>query len=164
MDSQDRTVISERIRNVAKNTDGLIAKLDTLTNRIETARANENHDLVEYYENQFAEASVEFMDNVETILDGWYELRGERRPSADEEMLTPEVLDEIHSTVVGIVQGLAMNLPEDARASGLREKVDLSSEGIGKLDAAIAPAAPETPPHPRRNRRKGPGNKVDLTG
>ena len=155
-------MISERIRNVAKSTDGLIAKLDTLTNRIDTARANENHDLVEYYENQFADASVEFMDNVETILDGWYALKGERRPSAEEETLTPEALDEIHSTVVGIVQGLAMNLPEDARASDLREKVDLSSEGIATLDAGIAPAAPETPPRPRR--RKSPGNKVDLTG
>lgn len=162
MDSQDRSVISERIRDVAKSTDGLIAKLDTLTNRIDTAKANENHDLVDYYENQFAEASVEFMDNVETILDDWYALRGERRPPAEEESLTPEVLDEIHSTVVGIVQGLAMNLPEDARASGLREKVDLSSAGIGALDADIAPAATEKPPRPRR--RKGPGNKVDLTG
>ena len=162
MDSQNRTVISERIKNVAKSTDGLIAKLDTLTSRIDTARTNENHDLVEYYENQFAEASVEFMDNVETILDDWYALRGERRPPAEEEALTPEVLDEIHSTVVGIVQGLALDLPEGTRASGLRKEVDLSSDGLGAQDVGIAPAASETPPRPRR--RKGPGNKVDLTG
>ena len=157
----DQNAISNRIKTVAKSTDGLIAKLDSLANRIDTARANENQELVEYYENQFAEASVEFMDSVETILDDWYTLRGERRPPSDQESLTPEMLDEIHSTVVGIVQGLALDLPEPGRASGLRDKVDSSGPKVGDAQVGIEEAA--LPPA-RTRRRKGPGGKVDLTG
>ena len=158
----DRTVITERIKNVAKNTDSLIAKLDTLTNRIDTARANENPELVEYYENQFAEVSVEFMDSVETILDDWYALQGEKRPSAEEETLTPEMLDEIHSTVVGIVQGLSLELPEGKRAAGLRERVVSPGveQGAQSMDVDLSSEVVTT----RARRRKASGNKVDLTG
>ena len=102
--------IAERIRISAANTDKLILKLDTLTNRIDTAKANENAELIEYYERLFAEASVEFLDGVESILDDWYALRGEERPPAQTERLSPEMLDSIHNTVVSIVQGLPVDL------------------------------------------------------
>ena len=98
--------ITERIRMSAANTDKLIVKLDTLTNRIDTAKANENAELVGYYERQFAEASVEFLDSVESILDNWYALRGEERPPTQDEYISPEMLESIHNTVVSIVQGL----------------------------------------------------------
>ena len=101
--------IVERIRVSASNTDKLIIRLDTLTNRIDTAKTNENAELVEYYERQFAEASVEFLDSVESILDDWYTLRGEERPPAQTEYISPETLDMIHDTVVSIVQGLPVD-------------------------------------------------------
>ena len=102
--------IVERIKVSATNTDKLITRLDTLTNRIDTARSNENAELVEYYERQFAETSVEFLDGVESILDDWYALRGEERPPAQIEQISPEMLDSIHDTVVSIVQGLPVDL------------------------------------------------------
>jgi hypothetical protein len=98
--------IKERIKTAAMNADKLIVRLDTLTSRIGTAKANDNKELVEYYERQFAEASVEFMDGVETILDEWYSLRGEKRPPAERERISSGMLDHIHDTVVAIVQGL----------------------------------------------------------
>jgi hypothetical protein len=106
--------IAGRIKAAAVSADKLIVRLDTLTNRIDTARANDNRELVEYYERQFAEASVEFMDGVETILDDWYALRGEARPPAEVEYIAPEMLDEIHDTVVSIVQGIAPASPRVA--------------------------------------------------
>jgi hypothetical protein len=107
----------ERIRAIAKETDGLIVRLETLTSRIDTARANENKELVEYYERQFAEASVEFMNGVETILDEWYALKGATRPPAGEEIIGPELLDEIHNTVVAIVQGARVTSATTAQAA-----------------------------------------------
>jgi len=136
----EKSEIESRIRLSAKNTDLLITRLDTLTGRIDTAMANQNQELVEYYERQFTEASVEFMDSVESILDDWYSLRGEARPSVDAERLSPEDLDAIHNTVVGIVQGLSF----------------LSEAGVpfeAKPTQATAPRAAE-----------GPKNRVDLTG
>lgn len=109
----DRAEIEERIKRTAEATDVLITRLDTLINRIDTAKANQNQELVEYYERQFTEVSMEFMDGVESILDGWYSIRGETRPPADTEQLSPEDLDEIHNTVVSIVQGLSI-LPKTA--------------------------------------------------
>lgn len=135
--------IEERIRLAAKNTDLLITKLDTLTGRIDTAKSNQNQELAEHYERQFAETSVEFMDGVECILDDWYSLNGETRPAVDLERLSPEVLDEIHSAVVGIVQGL-----------------QFSSETGPSLRAALAETALEDVPQ----RKAAPKQKVDLTG
>ena len=111
---RDNARAEERIRLLAKNTDALIAKLDTLVNRIDTAKVNENRELAEYYERQFAEASVEFMNGVETILDEWYVLKGIQRPSADQERLEPDMLDEIHRTVVSIVQSASRLAPQTA--------------------------------------------------
>ena len=49
--------VKDRIRRIAQNTDGLILRLDNLTNRIDMAKRNENSELVEYYERQFANVS-----------------------------------------------------------------------------------------------------------
>ena len=61
--------VKDRIRRIAQNTDGLILRLDNLTNRIDVAKRNENSELVEYYERQFADVSLEFMEGVETMID-----------------------------------------------------------------------------------------------
>ena len=92
--------VKDRIRRIAQNTDGLILRLDNLTNRIDVAKRNENSELVEYYERQFADVSLEFMEGVETMIDDWYLLKGIPRPPAEEENLSPEILDEIHGTMV----------------------------------------------------------------
>ncbi len=139
----NKVEIEERIRASAKNTDELITKLDTLTARIDMAKQNENAELIEYYERQFAETSVEFMDGVESILDDWYQLRGEPRPPASMEQLTSEDLDVIHSTVVNIVQGLSTSAPLSIRSDEVPEMP--SSQRI-------------TP------KKSGPKHSVDITG
>jgi hypothetical protein len=153
----DSAPIEERIRTLAKNTDSLIVRLDTLSSRIDTARVNENQELVEYYERQFAEASVEFMDGVETILDEWYALKGIPRPPADQEILAPEMLDEIHGAVVAIVQGMPA-APATVKP--------LADEDGKELDASIAAPEPTalTAQGVTKSRKKGPGGKVDLKG
>lgn len=148
----DITTISDRIKTVAKNADGLIVRLDTLSNRIDTARINENSELVEYYENQFAEASAEFMDSVETILDGWYALHGEKRPLVGEEEITPEMIDEIHGTVVSIVQGLPVDLPEFGSVRNLEMAAE-DKEGTESSPEVLL-----------SGRKKTSRNRVDLTG
>jgi hypothetical protein len=142
----ENTDIIKRIKHAARNTDALIAKLDTLTSRIDTARTNKNEELVQYYENQFTEVSVEFMDGVESILDGWYELRGEARPPAESEELTPEALEEIHGTVVSILQGLPVSLAPKEPVVSLTPK-----QAVG-ISSTRAP------------RDGGSRHKVDLTG
>jgi hypothetical protein len=134
--------VGERIKHTAQNTDKLIARLDTLTNRIDTAKSNDNQDLVEYYERKFAEASVEFMDSVESILDDWYALKGEARPSAEKEYLSPETLNVIHDAVVSIVQGLPVVMTN-------------TSAPDCEIDAARQIDVP---------RQTGPSHKLDVTG
>ncbi len=146
---ENRNELVERIKSAAKNTDALIAKLDTLTNRIDTAKVNQNEELVKFYQNQFAEISIEFMDSVESILDGWYELRGETRPPAEQEDLTPEMLDEIHNTVVNILQGLPIESVMSASAADTAHTSLLT----GAEQSAVVPQV-----------SKGPKHKVDLTG
>jgi hypothetical protein len=132
--------IEERIRRTAANTDSLIIKLNTLSDRIDTANANENRELAEYYGRAFTEASVEFMDGVESILDDWYALKGESRPPADREYLAPETLDGIHGAVVSIVQGLPYVLPEPA---GPVPEID-AAQGVNILRS---PSSDEGPAH-----------------
>lgn len=139
----NKAEIEERIKLGAKNTDELITKLDTLTARIDTARANENPELIEYYERQFAETSVEFMGGVEGILDDWYLLRGESRPPANMEQLTPEDLDVIHSVVVSIVQGLPVS-----------QTVSIRSDETPEI-----PSSKRVP-----SQQSGPKHSVDITG
>lgn len=147
----ERPDIESRIKNTAANTDKLISRLDTLTGRIGAATANDNRELVEYYERQFAEASVEFLDGVETILDDWYALRGETRPPAREEYISPEDIENIHNAVVSIVQGRPV---EEPRASSPRpEAADCS----GKHDQRDY----EAPAHPGEH---APRHKVDIKG
>jgi hypothetical protein len=141
----DTAQTKERIRAIAKETDGLIVRLDTLTGRLDTARANENSELVEYYERQFAEASVEFMNGVETILDEWYALKGTPRPPAGEEIIGPELLDEIHNTVVAIVQG------------GQTPATQATAP-------TVAVARQETPAPVRTKGEGGPQHRVDVKG
>jgi hypothetical protein len=136
--------IGERIKRAAAVTDKLIVKLDTLTNRIDTAKSNDNRELVEYYERQFAETSVDFMDGVEAILDDWYALRGEVRPPAEREFITPELLDHIHNTVVSVVQGLP--LPEEPPL--VSAAANLQTETPAQISGEFVP--------PRR--------RVDVTG
>ncbi|MDR3164836.1 MAG: hypothetical protein LBU13_04595 [Synergistaceae bacterium] len=134
--------VEERIRRTALNTDKLIVRLDTLSNRIDTAKSNDNQDLVEYYERMFAEASVEFMDGVESILDDWYVLKGEARPPAEIEHLSPETLNAVHNAVVSIVQGQPVVMPEPLVAN---HEID-AAQGINI-------------PH-----QTGPNHKLDVTG
>jgi hypothetical protein len=134
--------VEARIKHTAQNTDKLIVRLDTLTNRIDTARSNDNQDLVEYYERMFAEASVEFMDSVESMLDDWYALKGEARPPADAEYLSPETLNAIHNAVVSIVQGEPVVMPEPLTPSH-------------ETDAALGADIP---------RQTGPSHNLDVTG
>jgi hypothetical protein len=133
---------AERIKSTALNTDKLIVRLDTLTNRIDTAKSNDNQDLVEYYERMFAEVSVEFMDNVESILDDWYALKGETRPPAENEYLSPETLNMVHNAVVSIVQGLPVVMSDSsvsAHETDAAQEVDIL-------------------------RQTGPRHKLDVTG
>jgi len=122
----------------AVNTDKLIVKLDTLTNRIDTAKSNENAELIEYYERQFAETSVEFLDGVESILDDWYALRGEERPPAQAEYISPEMLDSIHDMVVSIVQGLPVDfeapIPAPEEPSVVESEIYTTSPPRHKVD------------------------------
>lgn len=155
----DMNEIAERIRLTARNTDSLIVKLDTLTNRINTARDNENAELVEYYEGQFAEASVEFMDGVETILDNWYALNGVERPSADQEIIESDLLDEIHKTVVNIVQ----SAPVSPNTAAVTTQPAVEKEALPPA-VMIAEGISERKPAAARLSRKGPDNKVDITG
>lgn len=147
----DNTEIAERIKSTAKNTDALIAKLDTLSSRIDAAKSGGNDELAQYYENQFTEASVEFMDGVETILDSWYEMRGVKRPPAESEELSVETLDEIHSLVVNIMQGGVPQLPQHTAP---RAEV--------QTDVRHMPTQQQQPTQP--NLGKAPKHKVDLTG
>jgi hypothetical protein len=155
---QEHASIENRIKSTAESTDKLITRLDTLTNRIDTARSNENRELVEYYERQFAEASVEFLDGVETILDGWYALRGEERPPAAEEYISPDMIDSIHNTVVSIIQGQPADLTEPASEPGEREISDASGR------AGVNPAAGADNTAFAAPAAKGPRHKVDVTG
>lgn len=158
----EKKLLEERIKLIAGNTDKMITKLDTLTNRIDTAKVNENQELAEYYERQFAEASVEFMEGVETILDDWYALKGMERPDAEDEQISSEMLDDIHNTVVGIVQGLSAAYPDGAPA------VNAGIERIGEKLARASDAEIAPPPQPANvsatRTKKGPNHKVDITG
>jgi hypothetical protein len=144
-ENQAETV--ERIKKTALDTDRLIVRLGTLTNRIDTAKANDNADLAEYYEGQFAEASVEFMSGVESILDDWYALNGEARPPAQIEYIAPETLEVIHGAVVSIVQGLPLELPAPALPSHAIDE----AQGVNVLRSDGANAG-------------RPRHKVDFTG
>ncbi|MDR1515300.1 MAG: hypothetical protein LBS45_06365 [Synergistaceae bacterium] len=157
----DTVQIEERIRSVAKDTDGLIMKLDTLVNRIDTAKSNDNKELVEYYERQFAEASVEFMNGVETILDDWYALKGTPRPPADQEVMPPELLDEIHNTVVAIVQGASDGgtRTDRTKQTGKTSRIETASPRV-EADRARQDTLEFEP----QKDRKGPGGKVDVKG
>jgi hypothetical protein len=145
--SGEQAKTEERIKQTAMNIDNLIVRLNTLTNRIDTANANKNAELTEYYERQFAEASVEFMDSVESILDDWYVLNGGTRPPARMENISPEMLENIHNAVVAIVQGLPFELPDPILPSHIIDE----AQGVNVLQSAGENIGKQR-------------NKVDFTG
>ncbi|MDR2780367.1 MAG: hypothetical protein LBB28_04505 [Synergistaceae bacterium] len=145
--NENQAEAAERIKKNALDTDRLIGRLDTLTNRIDTARTNNNAELAEYYEGQFAEVSVEFMNGVESILDDWYALSGETRPPAGLEYIAPETLDVIHGAVVSIVRGLPPDLPAPALPSHVIDE----AQGVNVLQDGGAGVG-------------RPRHKVDFTG
>lgn len=152
--------IADRVRRIAKSTDGLIARLDTISGRIDIAAKNDNRELVDYYERQFAEVSAEFMGGIETMIDDWYQLKGEKRPVSTDEYLSPEMLDEIHRTMVSIVHGASPESviqPRNA-AAGL----DLTT-GAG-VDIAINGEDIKPATHKKVASAGKQENRVDLTG
>ena len=159
-ESMSKEEIADRVRRIAKSTDGLIARLDTLSNRIDTAAKNDNRELVEYYQKLFTEVSAEFMGGIETMIDDWYQLRGEKRPVSSEEYLSQEMLDEIHSAMVNLVHGASVEsvvlnrLKPAAAAEQAAASVDIAINGDG-LNQDLSPKAPSV---------KKPGNRVDITG
>ena len=161
---RDNTRAEERIRLLAKNTDALIVKLDTLVNRIYTAKVNENRDLVEYYERQFAEASVEFMNGVETIQAEWYVLKGIQRPPPEQERLEPDMLYEIHRTVVSIVQSASRLAPQTAMDVNMMELVG-EAPGSRKATPPESEGTDVTADSPRvQTIRKKDKEGFDVTG
>lgn len=146
----EQGAVVERIKNTARNTDALIAKLDSLAGRVDAAKASGNEELAQYYEGQFTEVSVEFMDSVESILDCWYDMRGVQRPPAETEDLSPEDLDGIHGMVVDILHGLQPDLRK--------------AEKQHAPAAVIEPSKEEHAHVPLRPKDTGPKHKVDLTG
>ena len=152
--------ITERVRRIAKSTDGLIVRLDTLSGRIDTANKNNNRELVEYYEREFTEASAEFMGGIETMIDDWYQLRGEKRPASAEEYISPEMLEEIHSAMVGIIHG---TLPESAVAANQSIAPSLDLAGVG-VDVAINAESAKPSEGKKGSPAKKPGHRVDITG
>lgn len=150
----DKSPVIERIKRIAQNTDALIAKFDSLLGRIENARNSGNSDLVNYYENQFTEVSVEFMDGVESIIDGWYELRGETRPAAEDEDLSLETLDDIHDVVVNIMHGQPFELTSHPRRD---------ADPLQVVQVAPAPAPEEIAASVGAG-STAPRHKVDIKG
>lgn len=145
----EREAVIERIKSTARNTDALIAKLDTLTGRISSAKSSSNDELARYYEDQFTEVSIEFMDGVETIIDCWYEMKGMTRPQAEDELLTPETLEEIHNEVVSLLHGVQYVPAEDHAPNEHAAAVHQDAIPAQQLPPRVAP---------------GPSHKVDLTG
>ena len=153
--------IADRVKRTAKNTDDLIKRLDVLSGRIDIAQKNENRELVEYYERQFAETSAEFMGGIETMIDDWYLLRGETRPEASVESLSPEILEEIHGTIVALIHGASV---ESVTARDRGDRLSAAEWIESGVDIAIRgddlrPSQEQKRPGVNKQR-----NKVDLTG
>ncbi|GHV53315.1 hypothetical protein FACS1894216_11080 [Synergistales bacterium] len=157
-DLHDSPNIKNRIKATAQVTDKLIGRLDSLATRLDAAKKGDNQELAEYYERQFIDTSVEFMNGVETILDGWYELKGVPRPPADEEIISEDELDEIHGTVVSILHGTEIPDP-------LIHDAEFRKDGEGSANEPLSPK--EFPPASSARTDTPPPKKksgVDVTG
>ena len=144
----ERAQLEERIRLCSSNSDQLIIRLNTLAERIDTAKGNNNPELVAHYEAEFAKVSMEFMAGVETILDDWYALNGQKRSRMEDIPLTGDALQTLHAHVLHIVSG-----PSAATAVAPQHVL---------LGADVLPAEnkPESAPKGRADSR----HKVDIRG
>ena len=144
----ERAQLEERIRLCSSNSDQLIIRLNTLAERIDTAKGNNNQELVAHYEAEFAKVSMEFMAGVETILDDWYALNGQKRSRMEDIPLTGDALQNLHAHVLHIVSG-----PSAATAVAPQHVL---------LGAEVLPAEnqPESPPKGRADSK----HKVDIRG
>ncbi len=102
----ERAQIEERIRLCSSNSNQLIIKLNTLAERIDIAKGNNNAELVAHYEEEFTKVSMEFMTGVETILDDWYALNGQTRSRMEDIPLTGDALQTLHAHILHIASGL----------------------------------------------------------
>ena len=143
----ERAQLEERIRLCSSNSDQLIIRLNTLAERIDTAKGNNNQELVAHYEAEFAKVSMEFMAGVETILDDWYALNGQKRSRMEDIPLTGDALQTLHAHVLHIVSG-----PSAATAVATQHAVG--------ADVLPAENKPESAPKGRADSR----HKVDIRG
>jgi hypothetical protein len=158
-DLRDSPNIKNRIKATAQATDKLIGRLDSLATRLDAAKKGDNQELTEYYERQFIDTSVEFMNGVETILDGWYELKGVPRPPADEEIISGDELDEIHDTVISILHGTDTADPLIRDAEFRKDDTPPANEPLSSKEFPPASGARADAP-PSKKKRNG----VDITG
>lgn len=143
----ERAQLEERIRLCSSNSDQLIIRLNTLADRIDTAKGNNNPELVAHYQEEFTKVSMEFMAGVETILDDWYALNGQKRSRMEDIPLTGDALQTLHAHVLHIVSGNSASIPLAPRSAEVEE---------------AAPA--EDKPESTRKGRADSGHKVDLRG
>ena len=143
----ERAQLEERIRLCSSNSDQLIIRLNTLAERIDTAKGNNNQELVAHYEAEFAKVSMEFMAGVETILADWYALNGQQRSRMENIPLTGDALQTLHAHVLHIVSG-----PSASTAVATQHAVG--------ADVLPAENKPESAPKGRADSR----HKVDIRG
>lgn len=142
----ERAQIEERIRACSLNSDQLIVRLNTLADRIDIAKGNNNAELVAHYEEEFAKISMEFMAGVETILDDWYALNGQNRSRMEDIPLTGDALQTLHAHIRHIASGLP--------APALTGQLPL---------AEVLPPIPDKP-EPAPKKGADPRHKVDIRG
>ena len=143
----ERAQLEERIRLCSSNSDQLIIRLNTLAERIDTAKGNNNQELVAHYEAEFAKVSMEFMAGVETILDDWYALNGQQRSRMENIPLTGDALQTLHAHVLHIV-------------SGASASTAVATQHAVGADVLPAENKPESAPKGRADSR----HKVDIRG
>ena len=143
----ERAQLEERIRLCSSNSDQLIIRLNTLAERIDTAKGNNNQELVAHYEAEFAKVSMEFMAGVETILDDWYALNGQQRSRMENIPLTGDALQTLHAHVLHIV-------------SGASASTAVATQHAVGADVLPAENKPESAPKGRADSK----HKVDIRG
>lgn len=90
------------MRRCSGATQSLIIKLNTLADRIDIAKKNNNAELVAYYEEEFTKVSTEFMTGVEVVVDDWYALNGQKRVRMANEPLGESALNALSAKVAEI--------------------------------------------------------------
>ena len=117
-------------------TQSLITKLNTLADRIDIAKKNNNAELVAYYEEEFTKVSTEFMTGVEVVIDDWYALNGHKRVRMDNEPLGEATLNALSAKVAEITGAAPVAYSIQAEPSLPIERpsqeAPVRSEGEGK--------------------------------